>query len=833
MLLVTAAFALLAGLLAAELFSYLPVITLSVILLVGLFVFRKTSFRWGIVVAGIGFALLLWKTEGPDDLRYYLDQGPIRLVARVIRPPQHSPDRVVLQMEAQKGQTPEQAEETSGQNRTWHPLKGFFRVTILKPETPFAYGDLIDMEVALTRPRQFENPGNFPYADYLERQGMAGVVTLSKSHSMRKVGEERQPWLAAITRFRDAIRHKMLADLADPVGTILLAMVIGEAGYLSDSTRDTFADSGTTHILSISGSHLAMISFFVFGLVRWVLIRLPAPILLRLSLFKLPSQWAALIAAGVVTFYALLSGMAVATERSLIMILIYLISIWIGRWNDIKIALGLAALIFLAFSPTVLFDISFQLSYLSVFFIILVSDRWKRPSPSSPLSRIQKQVTRPLTLLVLSSVGAILGTLPLTLYYFHQFSWVGLISNLVVIPFVGVILLPFALGSAIAAPFFNHFPFASLHHALGLFYMRITSLFADLPCAHLHFASPHIVTIALFYLIVPALLIRRVSTRLVGGVTALFLVIFLVGGSIRLPPKTMQVTFLDVGQGDSALIEFPKGTTMLVDAGSGEPVDVGKRAITPFLWEKKIRRLDYLVGTHPQNDHMGGMASLIQKFEVGTVVTNGIRSPLPFYRSFWEAVHLHGIRQEVARAGQSITIEDCTIVFLNPHRDHTLIRSVDPTSDMNDESLVFRLSCSMGGAATARTTFLFTADIGRKGMERIIASNIELKADILKVPHHGSRGSLSNQFLSAVSPKMAIISAGLGNRYGHPHLAVITAYDRFRVPIYRTDWNGAVTVIPSATGFDVRKFSETRMQKIRWSREILLQEFANLHALGR
>ncbi len=829
--LVTASASFICGLLLSEAFSYFPLLTGLLILLIPSI---ELMFREGprvpvsvFVIGGIGFMLpqLTAPLADPEQLSAYLNR-PVRVRAEVAAPPQHAANRVMLPMRGDALLT--HAGPT--------PVDGLFRLTLLTPETQLEYGDRVEMDLLLHRPEQFGNPGAFPVSDYLERQGFSGVMTLPDEGQIKKVGEGGNRFLKQIYRYREAIRQKMRADLSHDGVTspILLAMLMGESGYLTDPIRDVFTDSGTNHILSISGSHLAMIALFVFGLSRFILLHLPAPALLRLSLVKIPTQWAALITAAVVTVYTLLSGSAVATQRSLVMILTYLLAIWIGRLNDIKIALALAALIILIPRPQTIFDISFQLSFLAVLFIVLVIEWWGATAPVKPIDPISATASedlslslplwrklaplgRPMTLLLLSSFGATLGTAPLTLYYFHQFSWIGFVSNLVIVPFAGWVIVPFGFISAVLSLFGAHFPLASWHDALGSFYFKITSFFANIPGADLHFTAPHLLLIVLFYLAFLILLARPVSRKGMGVAVALSFIVFL--WPVRLPPKAVQVTFLDVGQGDAALVEFPEGATLLVDAGSGGPRDRGKSAVAPYLWEKKIHNLDYLVATHPQLDHVGGMPYIIRKFHVGAVLTNGMTSPFPFYQSFLDTIREKGIPSRAVRRADTIEIEGCLIDFLNP-AEGEMYNENDP----NNASVVFRLSCPAFGPVS----FLLTGDIENEAIDALLERQEIWQSDILKVPHHGSRGSLNERFIKAVSPQVVVFSVGKRNRYGHPHPTVLDAYKRQGITVYRTDEDGAVTVTATPSGFTVKSFRETALHKVKWNRSVILQEIENV-----
>ncbi len=821
--------AVLCGLFLGELFAYYP-ITLSCLLILLLLLsglFRKdrllpfSTFCWA--AAAFGIAQLTSVPHSPSDLRHQIDRGPTRIIAQVDGPPKHAPGRLILPMRG----------ILRLQGATWQPAEGRFKLTLYGIKTdsdaPFEYGDRLEMEVRLRRPRQFETPGAFPSADYNERLGTAGVASLSRLDQIKKVGEGGSAALKKLYRWRDTIRKRILASLSGEPAALLMALIIGESRYLTDTLRDSFAASGTTHVLSISGSHLALVAFLVFGSVRWLILRLPVPWLLRLSLVKLPSQWAALATACAVSGYAFLAGAEIATLRSLTMILVYLFAVWIVRNSDAKVSLAVAALLILAFDPRAIFDISFQLSFLSVLSILLTLERWNAafppPETMPKTSWVRRRLVLPARIMLLSTLGATIGTAPLTLYYFHQFSWVGLLANPLIIPLAGGLIVPLGLLSALATPFVAEgFPLAGLHQALGTFYFGVVSWFARMPEGDFHAASPPFVMVILFYAVLAFPIVHRVSKGAMLLTLLLFFGLFLGWGSLRLPPRTLRVTFLDVGQGDATLFEFSDGKAMLVDAGSGGDFDVGRAAVAPYLWQRRIRTIDVLVGTHPQMDHMGGMDFIAKKFAVREVWTNGMASDSDFYRVFQETLRQRGLTPRAVHAGTPpVQIGGCRVDFLNPPETGL---TPGTRRQVNNHAIVFRMDCP---ASAGNVSILMTGDIEKAAEKRLLESHLPLRSTLLKVPHHGSRGALDAAFLAAVSPRIATISAGQRNRYRHPHPEVLTAYRAAGVDLYRTDRDGALFLDAGR----IRSYRAEKINKItRGGKPIFLQEWENMKVLA-
>ncbi len=829
--LVTITIALLGGLFFGEVFSYFPV-TLSI--LIFSFLLWETLFKKGrllsfplFLIGLLGFILYQATSTSysREDLRWYLDQGPVRLIAEIDGPLQHRPKAVVLRM---KGIAVISEEG-------FNPVKGKFQLTIYQKEVPFRYGDQLEMTVRLRKPTQFKNPGAFQYADYRERGGWRGSATLPNTEQVRKVGEGGLGVLKLLYGWREEIRIRILKSLKGPPAALLMALVIGETGYLTDSVREAFSESGTAHILAVSGSHLAFVSLLVFGLTRWLILRMPEPILLRISLWKIPSQWAALLTGVAVSIYAFLAGGRIGTLRALMMILLYLFSIWIGRSGDTKSSLSLAALLILIFQPQALFELSFQLSFMAVLSILLMMTWWKDAFPpalneegENIVPGIENRLIKAGRIIFLSTLGATLGTAPLTLYYFHQFSWVGFLANLIIVPFAGWIMVPFGLISALFSLFIEKgFPFPSLHDWIGSLYYQGAAFFSKFPGAGFSFASPPLSALVLFYGLLFTFLVKGASWRRLMCLVAAFFLFFLGWGGIRFPPEKIRVTFLDVGQGDATLIEFPKGKTMLIDGG---PRRAGRSAIAPYLWERGIRKIDFLVGTHPQMDHMGGFPYLLRKFQVGEVWTDGIARKASFIREISALVREKKVTSRIISEDHlPMEIDGCQIVFLNPSSDK-IFRKGD---NLNDYSIVFRLDCPALGREGI--SFLLTGDIEREVERALVDEGHALKSIFLKVPHHGSRSSSTGPFVSAVSPRVAIISVGSRNRYGHPHPKVVSEYENQDIQVYRTDEDGALVIEAKraaprgSQGVKIQSYRARTIEKISWSDSPGWQEWRNLH----
>jgi competence protein ComEC len=395
------------------------------------------------------------------------------------------------------------------------------------------------------------------------------------------------------------------------------------------------------------------------------------------------------------------------------------------------------------------------------------------------------------------SFFAITGTLPLLLYYFNQVSMVGLLSNCIAVPIVGFLILPLGLLAMLILPL--SFPLAlCVMQGNGMIVsilLAAVSYFSSWPFAAIKMVTPTLFEIGLFYAMIVALLhiTRKLWVRI--GVLPLLLVLIL--GDVlywvdkRFWCQELRTTVIDVGHGNAALLELPKGTCILVDGGGffDHSFDVGRFVVAPFLWQKKIATIDYVVLSHPQADHLNGLLYVARNFNVREVWSNGQSGQTETYQAFLEILSEEDI--PLVRLHRNSTpkiINGVRFDILHPSVDFLSHADGIPCSNRNNNSLVFK-------ASLGETAFLFPGDIEAEG-ERELAFHAgnTLKSTILLAPHHGSRTSSTPLFLDCVQPNIVIFSARPNNRFTLPHPEVLNRYAMRNCEILRTDRDGAIMI---------------------------------------
>ena len=395
--------------------------------------------------------------------------------------------------------------------------------------------------------------------------------------------------------------------------------------------------------------------------------------------------------------------------------------------------------------------------------------------------------------------------IPLLAYYFNQVSLISLLANLFIVPLVAI-LLPFGLLSGLLG--LISLKLALIVNILNTFLLflliKLTFFFSYLPRASIFVSPPSMFTVVTCY----ALLIggmelwksplkSKVTKEKLLIVILIFLTIFTFQFAFKGTSKDLTVTFIDVGQGDSILIQVPSGKDLLIDGG-GSPeysdFDLGEKIVLPFLYRQGVRFIDAVILTHPDNDHLQGLLSVLKNLRVGLVLDSAQKSDNPYYPQFLKIIKEKNIPYQVARKGQILSLGKGIKAYLL-HPEVPLLSNTN--ADINNNGVVLKLIYK-------KVSFLFMADLEEEGEDRLLSEKINLKSTILKVGHHGGPTSSSEKFLQAVEPEAAVISVGEYNTFGHPNKGVLERLQNLGARIYRTDKNGAVVITTNGESYQIK-----------------------------
>lgn len=654
-------------------------------------------------------------------------------------------------------------------------------------------GDRVRATGRLMRPRGFRDPGSPDRRAVARNRGARYEL---RGAALRVVAADDRPsawrWPAQAAR---ALSARIAARGGDPVGNALMrALVVGDRGGLDRDTDDAWRAAGVYHALSVSGLHLAVVALLAFAALTRALAYLPA-VAGRIA----PRRAAAVAAAPIAIAYVLVTGGQVATARSLVVVLVALYAAWSERAIAAIDALGLAALVAVATRPSVVFDPSFQLSFVATATLIAAAG-----GPRATGSLWRRALASVIAAIRLSWIVT-LTTAPITAWHFGQVSLGGVVGNLIVGPALELCALPLGVVGA-AVPIAGD-PLLDLAIAIAGWTARaVAALAAHTPTLEVRAVGPLELAAAC------ALGLAWSWSRRAGGRRAALLAAVaatVLGGAWWSHrdhrPAALTVTFLDVGQGDAAVIEWPDGGVWLVDAGGAPGAGdlwgelAPGRAVAGFLRARGIRRVEVAIVSHPHPDHYLGLLAVAAAVPIDALwearAADAVDEPAPApgapthgarsFEAVAQALAATGTRRVHPRLGRWRR-GDVTVELLAPRGAVDDVATARADHGANDNSLVVRLE--RGGASV-----LLLGDVEAAGEAALVGDGLAA-ATVVKVAHHGSATSSSPALVAATRPRWAVMSLGVANRFGFPAPAVVARWQAIGATVVRTDQAGAVTV---------------------------------------
>jgi len=694
------------------------------------------------------------------------------------------------------------------------------------------YGDRIHLLARLRLPRNFGNPGAFDYEGYLHGRGITALASVIADDFEVIQGTSG----SRLGFWRSRIRNSILLHLREnglwekDDAALFAAMIVGDDSMLMRNVRDEFQQTGVYHLLVVSGMNVALLAFAAFWLARRL--RLP--------------QWpASLLTIALSVFYANIAGMGVPILRAVLMLSVFLMARLLYRDRSGLNATGFAALVVLVLSPAALFDAGFQLTFLALLGITGITvpllERTSNPSrralahlestaydlsvdPKIAQFRLDLRLIvgrlaqffgpRLARMMVIGTASAILILYELALVsavtqaavvlpmrqYFHRAAILGLAANVLVLPLAGIMLNSGIVAIALS---YISMPFAHVAArtaALALHWtLACVRWLADFHVSQWRVSDPAplLVLLAAAGIFLALITVRRQRAVALAGTAALFIssgIVAVYHPKAKIESGKLEVTAIDVGQGDSILVISPQGRTMLIDGGGStsqvpSEFDFGEDVVAPYLWSRGLERLDTVVLTHAHEDHIGGLPSVVEDFHPAELWV-GINSLTDDLLHLYDVASANHVRVQKHVAGEEFDWGGTKIRVLSPPADW----QPKPRRG-NDDSLALLIGYG-------KTRALLAGDLERN-MEQFVATESP-QADLLKVPHHGSATSTSSAFLAAVQPHFAVISAGYQNPFGHPRKVVLDRLQIYRVKTYRTDLQGAVTFLLDGKSVEAR-----------------------------
>jgi len=768
---------------------------LSIAWIIGIYLGSKFTLPWPLVFIGllplclipfllnykrqlllIGFCFvalfggcLRFQTSLPvvdeHQLQFYNDKGTTVIEGMVATEPEPGNTSSTFQLSASKLQT----------NGTYEEVSGKALINVLRYHE-YHYGDVLRITGKLETPSQSDD---FNYKDYLARQGIYSIINYPRIEIL-DTGEGFKP-LAWVYSLRNRLSQSLSQALPEPQASVAQGILLGMRGNIPYSLNQAFSRTGTMHVLAISGINITIVIGMLLAAGIWLFGK-------RYSIYI----WLALL---IIWLYALLTGMNPPVVRGAIMGSLFLIAEFLGRQSSASIALTFAAAVMVGIEPQVLWDVSFQLSFLAMAGLIFISPYLQSWGRKGVMATAGKKGTAAalgnfMTDSFAVTLAAILATWPIIAYYFHIVSFVGLPATFFAVLALPGIIITAALTGAVGliAP--------AVAQVIGWiswlfisYFMLVVRAFDAVPFSSIRLESIEVWQIWIYYVLLAVivvaiyyrsqltglfhLIVSKISPQVSKAsamaskvpkkwvISPLLIASILIWVAIlNAPDDKLHVSILDVGQGDAILVQTPSHQNILIDGGpSPRAIDLELSKKLPF-WDRTI---DLVILTEPQADHMTGLTEVLRNYKVRQVFEPDIAYDSATYQQWLSLVESDEFGHQIAHAGQKIELGGGIKVDVL-HPPSPLLQGT--SDDVDNNGLALRLSWN-------RVSFLFTSDIGKEAEWYLIAQRANLKSTVLKVAHHGSLTSTSEQFLAAVNPEIAVISVGTDNRFGLPRAEVV------------------------------------------------------------
>lgn len=626
----------------------------------------------------------------------------------------------------------------------------------------YKYGDYITGIGDFSRPEVQRNYKGFDYSAYLKTKKISIIcqTDISKIKVQKNYSNfEINMW---IMNLRCKLKSNLMDLLPKDKHDIACALLLGDSSYINENQKEMYSKANVSHILAISGMHVNCIV-----------------IALSVIQKKIDNRKGKIFIIVFLLFFAQLTGSSPSVIRAVIMCILAISSKLLYRKSDTINNISIACFIILIFNPYNIFNLGFQLSFLGTLGIILFNDKIKffmesifKTNKDSINKYILKFVKSVISILSVS-ISANIFIMPILIYNYNAFSIIFLISSLLIAPILGFMLL-FGYVTLIVSIFsINISKLFLLFFEINLnIFTKISEICSNINFLRFNIITPSIVTIVLYYVLIiyfcffhkkiTSKSIQRIIKRVI-----ILCVIIVCTIKVALPTNSgLKIYFVDVGQGDCTLIVTNTNKKILIDGGGSESYDVGKNVLVPYLYDRKINSIDYVIISHFDTDHVGGILTVMEELKVDTAVISKQGKTSQNCEKFKKIVRNKRIKVLVVGKGDRLKIDkDLYFDFLWPNNENLINENI-----LNNNSIVCKLCYK-------NFSILFTGDIEEIAEKQILQEYEDnyqaLNSTILKVGHHGSKTSSTQEFLGLVKPKIALIGVGNKNKFGHPNDDVI------------------------------------------------------------
>ena len=656
---------------------------------------------------------------------------------------------------------------------------------LLTKNKEIEYGNKIKLEGTYIKPSKSRNYKGFDYSNYLKTENIYG--TIEQNGKIELIKEKNINYLFInLYKVKNKIIKNINNKFPEETRGLFLGILLGDKSSIEENVRQNFADSSLSHILAVSGTHISYVVICISVLFKKL---------------KLNKNIRKVLTSLVLFMYLYLVDFSVSATRAVIMSTIVIMQMLFYRKQDTITTIAFSSIIILINNPYSILNIGFLLSYGGTIGIILFVNRISIESKEDFFQRF-KSYLKDICIVTISAQTIIM---PIIIYYFNTISFTFIISNIIASLIIGPIIM---IGLVIIAISFFKIPIISLiirfYNILIVILVRTADIISKIPMSKIYLKTPTTLEIIFYYsvvfLIALLIYIKKSNRKFIkktiqidiynlknffinnrNKVLIFISIVSLISITSIKIPKELKINFIDVGQGDSCLITTPQNKKVIVDSGGSESYDVGKNVLLPYLLDKRITKIDYIMISHFDTDHCKGFEYVLENIKVKNVIISKQSETSENFKQIMKIIRKKRINLIIVQKETKIKIDNFTTVdILSPQSENI-------ADNMNDNSIVAKFEAY-------NFSILFTGDASEKIEKELIKEKINLKSDILKVSHHGSKTGTSEEFLKSVKPKIALIGVGENNKFGHPTKDVIKRLTENKIKIYRTDTDGEIRI---------------------------------------
>ena len=672
-----------------------------------------------------------------------------------------------------------------------------------KKDIELNYGDKIAFSGTYTRPEKQRNYKGFDYSQYIKQLKVYGTIRCEKIQFIKN--NQGNGIFKISNQILERIVSRTKKVLNEETASILLGLILGNKTDIDEQTQDDFRNASMSHILAISGMHVAYVLLGINFIFKKLFGKRNTEII---SIF-------------ILIFYMFITNFSPSIVRAGIMGIILIFSKLIYRKNDIYNTISISLFLILIYNPFLIQNLGLQLSYGGVIGIVIFNRHILNILKNINVkNKIYKYKIRPkidryldkIKEIISVSISVQLFILPLITLYLNTFCPYFLISNLILSFVIGPVVIWCFIFIILILVNISIAKIFSPLIQIGITILKLISNIGKLPFSKIYVATPTIFLISIYYLFLFVLFLcyniysiknpsktqirvknlialMKINLRKNGKKVRLIIIIIILSFSvIYCIPKNLKIYFIDVGQGDSSLIITPQRKNILIDGGgsSNSDFDVGKSTLIPYILDRGFTKIDIVIISHFDQDHVGAILTLLQELRVGRVYISKQAENSENYEKFLKIISEKNIKVYEVMAGNKIHIEkNLYLDILWP------TENLISTNALNNNAMVFNLHYK-------KFSMLFTGDIeetSEKEILKLYSKNKDLlKANILKVAHHGSKTSSTSEFINVVNPKIAVIGVGKNNKFGHPNENVLERLKQLGCKVFRTDLGGEISI---------------------------------------